>query len=477
MQNTRLILLLKTFSPSEMKEFKDFVSSPVFNKNKNVIRLQEVLRKFYPEFINSKLTDEKIFEMIFPGEKYNYFKIKNISSDLFVLGKEFLIFLYQKNNDIYNYKDVFLLSELRDRKLDSVFDQLHKIYSDKLEASTIKDENYFFQIHLLTDEMSFYLAPREPNTNLPLLQQSMNNFLKYSLIKLLKIYNIMLHEKKQNNFNYEMNMLDEVLSYIDKNKSDDNPTLMIYYYIILLEKEKQEKYFFELKNLKEKFFDYLARKDQYMLFLHMAGYCAYVFNVLGKKDFMMEHFLLSKENFDKGTIKLGHIIYMDFLNHVKIAVRVEKFDWAEKYINEFKESLTEEKNSTLNFCYGYINYKKGNLNKALDLLSQANFPNFIIKIQVKILLLQIYFEKEYYEQALAMIDTFRHYLLREKSIVEDFKESFYDYLRITNDLIKLKTMSDSDNKEFNLKKIKDDLEKIKYNQFGIKMWLREISNH
>ncbi|MEO8665583.1 MAG: hypothetical protein ABI462_08795, partial [Ignavibacteria bacterium] len=354
-----------------------------------------------------------------------------------------------------------------------VFDQQHKFYSDKIEASPVKDEHYFFRKHLLADEMAFYLAPRDPNTNLPHLQYSMDNFLKYSLIKLLKFYNIMLHEKKQNNFDYEMHMLDEVLFYINKNKNEDNPTLLIYYYIIMLEKEKQSEYFFELKKLKDKFFDELARKDQYMLFLHMAGYCAYVFNVLGKSDFMREHFLLSKENFDKGTIKLGHIIYMDFLNHVKVAVRVDEFEWAERYINQYTEALNEEKQSTLNFCYGYINYKKGDLDKALDLLSRANFPNFIIKIQVKILLLQVYFEKEYYEQALAMIDTFRHYLLREKSIVEDFKDSFYEYLRIINDLIKIKTGLLSENREFDLKRIKEDVEKIRFNQFGIKMWLRE----
>ncbi|MEO8665973.1 MAG: hypothetical protein ABI462_10790, partial [Ignavibacteria bacterium] len=250
MKNTKLVQLLKTFSPAEMKEFKDFVSSPVFNKNKKVIRLYENLKKFYPGFNNPKLTDEKIFEVIFPGEKYNYFKIRNISSDLFALGKEFLIFLYQKTNDDYNYKEVFLLTQLRDRKLDPVFEQHHKLYSDTIENSAIKDEYYFYQKHLLTDEMAFYLAPREPNTNLPHLQNSMNDFLKFSLIKLLKFYNIMLHEKKQNNFDYDTKMLDEVLSYIDRNKSEDNPTLLIYYYIILLEKEKQAKYFFELKKLK-----------------------------------------------------------------------------------------------------------------------------------------------------------------------------------------------------------------------------------
>lgn len=89
-------------------------------------------------------------------------------------------------------------------------------------------------------------------------------------------------------------------------------------------------------------------------------------------------------------------------------------------MNKFKDSLSDEyKNESLNFCYGYINYRKGNLEKALDLLSQSNFPNFILKVQVKILLLQIYYEKEFYEQAFAMIDTFKHYLHRKKILSKD----------------------------------------------------------
>jgi hypothetical protein len=188
---------------------------------------------------------------------------------------------------------------------------------------------------------------------------------------------------------------------------------------------------------------------------------------------MKEHFLLSKNNFDRGTIILGKVLYPDFLNHVKIAVRVNEFGWAEKYIAKFQHLLTEEKESTLNFCYGVINYGRGNLVEALDLLSRANFSAFILKIQVRILLLRIYYEMELYDQAFAMIDSFRHYLLREKSFIEDSKDSYYEFLKITNDLLKTKTNLNQKEKNFNVKKIKGEIEKIKFNQFGIKNWLNE----
>ena len=470
MQNTKLIQLLRSMNPAEFREFKDFVISPVFNKNKKIIVLFDSIKKYYPDFKSDSVKEENLFMKIFPGEEYDYFKIKNIVSDLFSLGKEYLTFIQYRDNS--NVKDKFLLEQLRDRSLDNIFEISYKVFKKKIDSESVKDENYIFRQLELTEELHSFQIPKDPGTRLDFFQIELDYFLKYSIIRLLRFYNIMLHDKIQNNVDFDMKMYEEIMSYLKINKNEDNPTLLIYYNIILLGTEWDEKYFFKLKELKDKYFDSLNNGDRYMLFLHMANFCAYIYNNLGRTDFMHEHFLLSKENFDRGTIILGKVLYPDFLNHVKIAVRVEEFEWAEQYIQKYKHLLLEEKESTLNFCNGIIHYKKGNIDKALDLLSQANFPEFIIKIQVKILLLQIYFEKEYFEQAFSMIDAFRHYLQREKSIPEHSKGSFYDFLKNTNDLIKIKTGVGSDDKKFELKKISENIENMEVNQFGIKSWLK-----
>ena len=48
-----------------MKKFKDFVISPYYNKNKNVIRLYEVLNKHHPDFESRNFTDESIYTAVF----------------------------------------------------------------------------------------------------------------------------------------------------------------------------------------------------------------------------------------------------------------------------------------------------------------------------------------------------------------------------------------------------------------------------
>lgn len=471
MQNTRLIKFLKTLNTNEIRQFRDFVYSPAFNKNKNISDLFDILYTYYPDFESPELNEESLFQKIFKNENYQYFKIKNLISDLFGLGKEFLAFsVFRKDNHI---NEKFLLSELRKRNLDTAFEQAYKFANKSLEKAEAKDEFYFLRKLDLQLEIISYNAPKKPNVNFHYFQERLDLFLNYSSIFLLKLYNVMLHEKNQNNYSFDLKMFDNLMDYLKDSSFEDNPTLEVYYNILLMEKTKDEKYFYALKELRNKYKDCLNPFDKYMLYLHMDSYCTTAYNEYCRTDLLNEQFMLVRENLMYQIPEHYKVLYPDFLNEVKKAVRVNEFEWAEDYIKKYNHILTDEIDNTLNFCYGFISYKKGELDKALDYFSKTNFSNFIIKIQVKILLLQICIDKEYFEQAELMIDTFRHYLSREKSVLDSIKKSVLEFLRITSDLIKLKTDLNGKDKIFKTEKIKNDVEKMSNNRFGIKLWLRE----
>ncbi|MEO8666263.1 MAG: hypothetical protein ABI462_12290 [Ignavibacteria bacterium] len=471
MQNTKIVKLIKSLNQYEIRAFKDFVHSPFFNKNKNVSKLFDELKKFYPKFTGNDLSEESIYKKIFPGEKFDYFKLKNAVSDLFKLSKEFLSFTRIKLKG--RLKEKFLLEELRERNLDSIFEQSYKSAVKQNEETLVKDENYVLHKMDLTEEFISYNAPKRPNENLNLQQVKLDLFTKYSIIRFLKSYNLMMHEEKQNNLKFDKRMFDEVLKYIEKSNFEDNPTLLVYYNIIMLEKNREDTHFYKLKSLREKYSDELNDYDRYMIFLHMNGYCTHIYNIHSRTDFFREQFEIVKEKNSRESTVTSKLLYPDFLNEVKIAVRVNEFKWADEYIEKNKHKFQDEKESTLNFCYGLINYKKGNYEEALSSFSKTYFPNFIIKLQVKILQLQIYFEMGYYEQAISMIDTFRHYLKREETIKEDFKISFYEFLRLTNDLIKLESGYYEKDNRFYVEKLKSEISNMTSNQFGIRLWLSE----
>lgn len=469
MDNSKLIKLIKSLNQYEFRQFRDFVNSPSFNKKIPLPVLFDELKKYYPDF--EKIDDKEVYSKVFPGEKFDYFKLKNALSDLYNLGKEFLSFLKYKKDE--KVKEKFLLEELRLRRLNKFFEQEYKTAITNLEKNPIKDEFYAeHKINLAYENLS-YLVPFKPNDILLLQQEKLDLFLVYALIKILKSYDVMMHEEKQNNYKYDMQMFDEVIKFLDNNKFD-NPTLIVYYHIIRLEKNRNDENFYNLKETYKKHKESLNEYDKYMVFLHLTGYCMNEYNLNCRTDLLDEHFSLIKEKdgWDKAPGK--KILYPDFLNEVKIAVRVNEIEWAETYIEKNKNILVEGKENTLNFCHGLIEYKKENHNKALEYFSKTNFPNFILKLQVKIYELQIFYEMNYFDQALSAIDNFRHYVKREKSLKADFKKMFTEFLNITNSLIKLESGAYGMEESFYKNKIKNDIDEMSGNQFGIKLWLMKI---
>ncbi|MGB3017657.1 MAG: hypothetical protein WBC65_07610 [Ignavibacteria bacterium] len=470
MENTKLIILIKSLDQYEIRQFKDFINSPAFNKKKILPKLFDELKKYYPDFNDLRSNEKQLYSRLYPGETFDYFKLKNALSDLYNLGKEFLSFLkYKKDLQI---KEKYLLEELRLRRLYKLFEQELKSAIAGTEKNPTQDEHYVqHKLNLAYENMS-HLVLLKPNDNIHMQQEMYEFLLTYSLIRILKSYNVMLHETKQNNCSYDMHMFEEIMQFLDKKKFD-NPTLIVYYHIINLERNKNDVNFNLLKKTAGKHNERLNDYDRYIVFLHLTSYCTNEYNIKCRTDLMNEHFQLIKEKDGWKNIPGNKILYPDFLNEVKIAVRANEIEWAEKYIEKNKYILVEGRDNTLNFCDGLIEHKKGNHDKALELLSRTNFPNFILKLQVKILELQILYEMEYFEKAVSAIDNFRHYIKREKTIKDDFKKMFIEFLNITGSMLKLKSGSFGKEKNYYKDKIRFDISKMTGNQFGIKLWLME----
>ena len=86
MENSKLIKLLKSLSKQEIIRLKELVNSPYFNKNRNVMNLCEEILNFYPGFNSIEFTEENIYKKLFGSLTFDYFKIKNIISDLYGLA-------------------------------------------------------------------------------------------------------------------------------------------------------------------------------------------------------------------------------------------------------------------------------------------------------------------------------------------------------------------------------------------------------
>jgi len=109
----------------------------------------------------------------------------------------------------------------------------------------------------------------------------------------------------------------------------------------------------------------------------------------------------------------------------------------------------------------------------MNLLSKTNFSKNLLKIQVKILHLQSYYEIGYLDELPSLIETFKKFIDRDKSVPEVYKKSFSKYLKLVSELIKVNLSAKGKRKNYEISVLRDETEKLQSNLFGIKLWLRE----
>jgi hypothetical protein len=137
MIKSKFIDVIRTFSPGELKQFRDFLRSPFHNTNKKVIKLFEIVRKYSPDYNSHQLEKENLFKILYPGKKYNDLVMRILISDSMRLSEEFLA--YSRFSSEPMEEKVLLLKEYSGRNLNSLFDTT-------LKRSELKLPKVIFQV-------------------------------------------------------------------------------------------------------------------------------------------------------------------------------------------------------------------------------------------------------------------------------------------------------------------------------------------
>lgn len=129
-----------------------------------------------------------------------------------------------------------------------------------------------------------------------------------------------------------------------------------------------------------------------------------------------------------------------FKNILLSAISLNKLNWAEKFTNEYIEKVQPEfRESMLFYSIALLHFEKKEFQKSLENLAKVKYEYFTLKMDVKSWMLKIYYELGYYEPAFSLMDSFKHFLLNNKSLSEHFKERNLNFLKCAGDLIKLKS--------------------------------------
>lgn len=451
MKDTTLTDIIKTFNKEELKSLKKFLKSPFVKSRRNIGILFNYVIQFHSEFNSPNLNREKAFEVLFPDEVYNEKKIMNYVSDLSDACKDFLM-----HNTLIKDKvesELFTSKGLYEKRL---LNQLAKILN-KIESNLVqgfsKEKDYFSKSAKIQEFRNSYYTFNNDHKNL---RQNWDDFFEMSTLKFLVDYTWMrcsnlttantLYKKNTNS------IIDSVSGCFDINrmleladKLSGKFSRITKLHSLLLKTISEPKNSVNYYVLKDYFLNNISeydREEKFRILSHMINFCGENIAYYGD-DFtkeMLDVYKIMLKNDAYSLAENEFLLNTDYRNIQAITVLFRDKDFLELMINEYSGLLRPEIRDNIVFLsYAYLYFLRSEFEKSLQMISKIATEDFLFKNDIKKLMLIVLYELGYYEQAFAVIDTFRHYILNSREITEPRKMSSMDFLDAYSLLLKITT--------------------------------------
>jgi hypothetical protein len=435
MENSQLSVILRSFTKDEFKEFGRFVHSPYFNNRDEVTRYYEALKEFYPLFVSKKLTEENIFAKVYPKKNYSDLLMRKLNTLMIRQAMNFFAISSFKENELeFNVK---MLDKLREKKLDVMFEKKSKNMNELFSGSK-HNFLYLESKYKYTSILNGYYLSNNERSMVNNFQNELDEFIEYFLGVSLLMY-IRLGEWGKNfSIKFDLKFYDEVINYFQKSPFKEVTIARIYYYMVMLLNNGDEKYFFELQKCRDLFAEKLSNIDDYNIGIILMQYC-YKRVIKGDIEFRKHQHEITKYMLDKDLVPAGYVEPYFFTNVIRNAANIQEFDWAEKFIKDYKPRLNPDFAEEISdYSFAMLEFSKGEYEKSLKYLSKINLEMSNMKMEIKNILIMIYYELSYTEELISMIDSYRHYLARDKTLSESISQTGTLFINSISELLKIK---------------------------------------
>ena len=467
MENSQLIAVLKTFSAKDIRDFKKWLASPFHNQSKDVVQLFEYL--FKNDNLNKPkaLKKDKVFQKIFPREKFDDARFRQTMHFLFKQIESFLTYCELVQDEIKN--EIVLAKTYRKRKLDRSFEKTVQKIQKTQTQNLRRDSDYLYNNYLFQKEKFGYLAQfnRTSGTNL---QESSDALDKSYVAERLKQSCLMLEHKWHYKVEYSHGILKAAINYVEAEDLLKEPSIAVYYHIykLLTESENKDANFFELKKSIIEFGHLFPKTDMKDALLMAINYCIHKQNQ-GESSFVKESFDLYKYGIQRSLlIENNNISKLTFINISSFGIMLSEFEWVEQFLSQYNIYLKEkDQENIVNFCKGKLHFQKGQFDLAMDNFMNVKENDIILNLNSKLTLLKIYYKQDYHEVLLSLSDSMKKYIKR-KDVPESYRKVYESIIRLMKKLVKVNPFNKTD-----IQKLRKEIEETPTLPNSERGWLLE----
>lgn len=425
---------IASFDKYTLNRLKKFVASPYFNANSTL----EQLLKIYMDMLRSGLSLQEVSEQIVLQQtKPNIRTVTNLrklNSDLIKL-----IVTFQGQEELQNKSLQYNNLQLRGVSRMSSTDLIPTVKNHtalSLQRYPDMSSDYYFakyeyekiRASLLTDvDRKKLKAKIQEEINIDLISDALDQFY---VIEKLKLYLSQLSWQRSYKLDKEVRFIGLIKEILQKEVDKDNKLIVILSTIVLTwEYPDKQTYFHLLRKQIGDYEDYLSIEDKRYVYDALINYCIGKINV-GIGEFTAITTEVYKEALASDILLIkGEMSLTTFNNVVISACRNEEYDWAEQFVVEYASYLNaNSRANSVSFSMARIKFYRADFEQVIDILREVEYETVFFNINSKLLLLFSYYEIGEVDALDSLINAFKVYLNREKSLSADRKKRYNQLL-------------------------------------------------
>ncbi len=436
---SKLISILRTLQPRELRRFEEYVHSPFFNKNENVKLLFDSLAQYSASgYIEEELDWERSFRHVFPDIRPEEQRLRYVMTDLTKLLEDFVGYLEFERADLYRRHKT--LMALDNRKLGKYFQQTFEGLLEMNQKQPFRDVDYFFQQHLLYEDAYLHLLHEDNRGIKDTLQLAIDNLDYYYLSNKLRFCCVMFNRENILQVKYENSLTEQVIEFVKQRKLEDVPAIAIYFNILsTLRFPEDESYYQKLKEMLTEHIGLFPKTEAKDMYVFALNYCIKKLNS-GRLEFLDELFELYMALLDKSIIiDNGLMEASDYKNIATVGMRTGNLDWTERFIEEYSQKLPEDVRENIHtYNLAFLSYYRGQFSQSLKLLQQVDFEDVYYQMDAKVLLLKTYYELQEEEPFFSLVDAFHNFIKRNRTISEYQKTAYLNFVKYAKKLMHIR---------------------------------------
>lgn len=479
MKNYKAIELLTAFTGEDIKRFRDFLNSPFFNKSGKLVKFYEALIPFHPGFDSKFLSEEKLLRKVNPDLPFNKSTILNLFSDLAKAAEKYFIQINLQMNETESLD--FLRDELFKRRLTKYVEiNINKAELILNESKSI-DSDFFITKYRLTNDMINHQmlnkkrSKQSSITRLAELHSDRGRYISYFFVKeMIRGFDNLMTLDKTFMIDKDKNFIFKIFDEIDFGKllrllvtdSDNNyytKILEIYLAMFLTFSElENEKHYYNYKSLLLSNLKSFGQFDIRYHCIKLIRYCMLKSADEKKSDkynkelFGIYNFILENEYY---KLSLSEFIPVElYRTTLLLSLKLNKYKWAFEFIKRYRSKLPPDKRVNM-YHYSCAEYyfSRGRYADAMKSFNKVKLDHFMLKLDVKNLMLMTYYELSLFENALSCLDAYKHFLSNDVTLSVSEKKKNNNFINVISLLIKQRTSGKYVYKYKILKELKNDL--------------------